>query len=239
MTGPSTRLTISDRRLPRRRSNTATPKTTIGATCLRLRRLPKLALLPVLGVALPIAIGAVAFHRGFHHDGIAPRGQPRLRQAAFAPPPLPANIKPVAPACAGRCRRPLLPPTRLSLSRSGRSGGAANPAAAGRTWKAGRSSALLGACRAGKPGRRCDPCRAGACCSGPGAQAASDPASGRHSARRGPPRPGRSPKAMLCRQRRLRSQLLQWFRAVSLCRLRASSPTRRVAAVAPLLPAPP
>ena len=58
----------------------------------------EIGLLPVLGVALPIAIGAVAFHGGFHHDGIAPRGQPRLRQAAFAPPPLPANIKPVAPA---------------------------------------------------------------------------------------------------------------------------------------------
>ena len=57
----------------------------------------EIGLLPVLGVALPIAIGAVAFQHGFHHDGIAPRGQPRLRQAAFAPPPLPANIKPVAP----------------------------------------------------------------------------------------------------------------------------------------------
>jgi uncharacterized caspase-like protein len=57
----------------------------------------EIGLLPVLGVALPIAIGAVAFQHGFHHDGIAPRGQPALRQAAFAPPPLPANIKPVAP----------------------------------------------------------------------------------------------------------------------------------------------
>jgi uncharacterized caspase-like protein len=57
----------------------------------------EIGLLPVLGVALPIAIGAVAFHNGFHHDGVAPRGQPRLRQAAFAPPPLPANIRPVAP----------------------------------------------------------------------------------------------------------------------------------------------
>ncbi len=33
-------------------------------------------------------------HNGFHHDGIAPRGQPRLRPPAFAPPPLPANINP-------------------------------------------------------------------------------------------------------------------------------------------------
>ena len=38
----------------------------------------EIGLLPVLGVALPIAIGAVAFQHGFHHDGIAPRGQPRL-----------------------------------------------------------------------------------------------------------------------------------------------------------------
>ena len=57
----------------------------------------EIGVLPVLGVALPIAIGAVAFHNGFHHDGIAPRGQPRLHQGAFAAPPLPANIKPVAP----------------------------------------------------------------------------------------------------------------------------------------------
>jgi len=59
--------------------------------------LAEIGLLPVLGVALPIAIGAVAFQHGFHHDGIAPRGQPQFRRAAFAPPPLPANIKPVAP----------------------------------------------------------------------------------------------------------------------------------------------
>jgi uncharacterized caspase-like protein len=57
----------------------------------------EIGLLPVLGVAIPIAVGAVAFHNGFHHDGVAPRGQPQLRQAAFAPPPLPANVKPVAP----------------------------------------------------------------------------------------------------------------------------------------------
>jgi uncharacterized caspase-like protein len=57
----------------------------------------EIGLLPVLGVALPIAIGAVAFQHGFHHDGVAPRGQARLPQAAFAPPPLPANIKPSAP----------------------------------------------------------------------------------------------------------------------------------------------
>ena len=42
----------------------------------------EIGVLPVLGVAIPIAIGAVAFHNGFHHDGIAPRGQPRLRRGA-------------------------------------------------------------------------------------------------------------------------------------------------------------
>src|SRR6202020_1051338 len=57
----------------------------------------EVGLLPVLGVALPIAIGAVAYQHGFHHDGVAPRGEPRLRQPPFAPPPLPANIRPVAP----------------------------------------------------------------------------------------------------------------------------------------------
>ena len=51
----------------------------------RLARLPpppppaEIGVLPVLGVAIPIAIGAVAYQHGFHHNGIAPRGQPRLR----------------------------------------------------------------------------------------------------------------------------------------------------------------
>ncbi|HEY3623392.1 MAG TPA: caspase family protein [Roseiarcus sp.] len=57
----------------------------------------EIGVLPVLGVAIPIAIGAVAFHGRFHHDGIAPRGESRWRQPPPAPPPLPANIKPVAP----------------------------------------------------------------------------------------------------------------------------------------------
>ncbi len=41
----------------------------------------EIGVLPVLGFAIPIAIGAVAFHNGFHRDGVAPRGQPRLREA--------------------------------------------------------------------------------------------------------------------------------------------------------------
>jgi uncharacterized caspase-like protein len=59
---------------------------------------PEVGVLPVLGVAIPIAIGAVAFQGRFHHDGIAPRGEARFRQPPPAPPPLPANITPVAPA---------------------------------------------------------------------------------------------------------------------------------------------
>jgi uncharacterized caspase-like protein len=57
----------------------------------------EIGLLPVLGVALPIAVGAVAYQGLFHHNGIAPRGAPLFRQPPPAPPPLPANIKPVAP----------------------------------------------------------------------------------------------------------------------------------------------
>jgi uncharacterized caspase-like protein len=53
--------------------------------------------LPVLEFAIPVAVGAVAFQGLYHRDGIAPRGEPRFRQPPPAPPPLPANIKPVAP----------------------------------------------------------------------------------------------------------------------------------------------
>jgi uncharacterized caspase-like protein len=88
----------------------------------------EIGVLPVLGVALPIAIGAVAFHNGFHHDGIAPRGQPRLREAAFAPPALPAHIKPVAPqapvavAAAPAGNAAVVKPLR-PIGRSGQPGG--------------------------------------------------------------------------------------------------------------------
>jgi uncharacterized caspase-like protein len=57
----------------------------------------EVGVLPVLGVALPIAVGAVAYQGLFHRDGIAPRGAPRFRPPPPAPPPLPANIRPVAP----------------------------------------------------------------------------------------------------------------------------------------------
>ena len=57
----------------------------------------EIGLLPVLGVAIPIAVGAVAYQGLFHHDGIAPRGGPRFRPPPPGAPPLPANIKPMAP----------------------------------------------------------------------------------------------------------------------------------------------
>jgi uncharacterized caspase-like protein len=56
-----------------------------------------IGVLPVLGFALPVAVGAVAFQGLYHRDGIAPRGEPRWLPPPPAPPPLPANIKPVAP----------------------------------------------------------------------------------------------------------------------------------------------
>ena len=170
-TGLSTRLTISARRLPRRRSNTATWKTTIGATCLRPRRLPRSALLPVLGVALPIAIGAVAFQHGFHHDGIAPRGQPRLRQAAFAPPPLPANIRPVAPPAPVAAAGPVANAAVVKPLRP-MAGGAASPAGRARLQANRRrrsASDRANCCGARRPGA--------------GAQAASGPAGRRQPGR--------------------------------------------------------
>ena len=89
----------------------------------------EIGLLPVLGVALPIAIGAVAYQHGFHHDGIAPRGEPRLRQQPFAAPPLPANIRPVAPpapvavAAAPAANAAVVKPLRPLGGRRGQPGG--------------------------------------------------------------------------------------------------------------------
>jgi len=96
----------------------------------------EIGVLPVLGVAIPIAIGAVAFHNGFHHDGIAPRGQPRLREAPPAPPPLPANIQPVAPpapvavATAPAANAPVVKPLPPIGGRRGQPGGQPPSAAA-------------------------------------------------------------------------------------------------------------
>ena len=151
----------------------------------------EIGVLPVLGVALPIAIGAVAFHNGFHHDGIAPRGQPRLRQAAFAPPPLPGTHQTGSAASAGRRRG------RSCGQRGCRQAAKADRAvwptgrSAGRPRKARRATASS-ARRRDKPGRRCGSCRPGSH-RWPSAQAASDPASGSHSARRRPS--GRRAKA--------------------------------------------
>jgi uncharacterized caspase-like protein len=58
---------------------------------------PEVGVLPVLGFALPVAVGAVAFHGLFHRDGIAPPGEPRWRQPPPGPPPLPVNVRPSAP----------------------------------------------------------------------------------------------------------------------------------------------
>ena len=91
----------------------------------------EIGVLPVLGVAIPIAIGAVAYQHGFHHNGIAPRGQPRLRRTAFAPPPLPANIRPVAPpapvAAAGPAANAAVVKPLRPIGRRGQPGGQPTP----------------------------------------------------------------------------------------------------------------
>ena len=93
----------------------------------------EIGLLPVLGVALPIAVGAVAYQHGFHHDGIAPRGQPRVGPAAFGPPPLPANIRPVAPrapvagAAVPAANAAVVKPLRPIGGRHGQPGGPGAP----------------------------------------------------------------------------------------------------------------
>ena len=101
----------------------------------------EIGVLPVLGVAIPIAIGAVAYQHGFHHDGIAPRGQPRLRRTAFAPPPLPANIRPVAPP--RRSPRPVPRPMRLWSSLCVRLAGAAASPAGNRSRRPRLQAGLL------------------------------------------------------------------------------------------------
>ena len=58
----------------------------------------EVGVLPVLGVAIPLIAGAVAFHNNFHKDGVAPAGTAPLAPPPPAPPPLPANITPVRPS---------------------------------------------------------------------------------------------------------------------------------------------
>ena len=90
---------------------------------------PEVGLLPVLGVALPIAVGAVAYQGLSHRNGIAPRGEPRFRQPPPAPPPLPANIKPVAPPAPAAAAGPaataaaVVKPLRPIGGRRGQPGG--------------------------------------------------------------------------------------------------------------------
>ena len=200
----------------------------------------EIGLLPVLGVALPIAIGAVAYQHGFHHDGIAPRGEPRLRPPPFAPPPLPANIKPVAPpapvavAAAPAANAAVVKPLR-PIGRSGQPGG--RPGGPGKPGGPPPS----GARRAGKPGRRCGPCRPGSR-RWPSAQAASDPASGGHSARRRPPgrrakaprqRRAASDRCEACRSRRSRRKAVADSSCRRRCAQRATRSWRQAAARGP------
>ncbi len=141
---------------------------------------PQVGVLPVLGFALPIAVGAVAYQGLFHRNGIAPQGAPRFRPPPPAPPPLPANIKPQAPpkpaaaasaAANGAVVKPLPPIGRrgrpgapaaapgnpaVAVPPAAGPGGKANPppgagARAGCSRRSGRQ-ALAGANGAGRPG---------------------------------------------------------------------------------------
>ncbi len=53
--------------------------------------------LPVLGVAIPLVVGAVAYHGYERRNGIAPHGARRLPPPPLGPPPMPAHIKPAIP----------------------------------------------------------------------------------------------------------------------------------------------
>ena len=57
----------------------------------------EIGVLPVLGIAIPLAIGAIAYRNQFHDNGIAPVGMQPPPPPPFTPPPLPPNIKPLAP----------------------------------------------------------------------------------------------------------------------------------------------
>ena len=59
---------------------------------------PAVGALPALEIAIPLFVGAVAYHHYDHRrDGIAPPGAPRFAPPPPGPPPLPANVRPVAP----------------------------------------------------------------------------------------------------------------------------------------------
>ncbi len=53
--------------------------------------------LPFLAVAIPLAAGAIAYHDQGRRNGLAPRDFRPPPRPLLAPPPLPANIKPIAP----------------------------------------------------------------------------------------------------------------------------------------------
>ena len=209
---------------------------------------PQVGVLPVLGFALPIAVGAVAYQGLFHRNGIAPQGAPRFRAPPPAPPPLPANIKPQAPpkpaaaasaAANGAVVKPLPP-----IGRRGQPGAPGPPlpqtgcrraARAGRSARApavpGRPPKPLPAlpAAAAPPGaqafRAANPADARGA-AGPvwRAQAASRPAGGRRS--------GRDRSAHRASGRR---QPPAGAEARRLCALRAASPCRRQARRSPPL----
>ena len=58
----------------------------------------EIGVLPVLGIAIPLVIGAIAYHDHGRRDGLAPRGVGVTPAQPTTAPRLPANVRPVAPA---------------------------------------------------------------------------------------------------------------------------------------------
>ena len=119
--------------------------------------------LPVLPIAIPLVIGAVAFqhYNAYHRNGIAPANLPQFQPPPPAPMPLPANVVPVRPPgpipiparqTAGERVKPL-PPIGAPAMRGANAPGNApsaqpvggNPPAAPRSEPAGSSKATQGA----------------------------------------------------------------------------------------------
>ena len=57
----------------------------------------ELGVLPVLGIALPLVIGAVAYRERHHRDGVAPPGFRAPPPPPREPPRLPPNVRPIRP----------------------------------------------------------------------------------------------------------------------------------------------
>ena len=77
----------------------------------------EVGLLPVLGIAIPAIVGAIAYQNRGRDDGVAPAGAAPPRMRPPAPPALPPNVHPVAAAAptptptptAGGAGRPVRP----------------------------------------------------------------------------------------------------------------------------------